>query len=366
MATIYDMLELNGLPGVGDVIGQSGSGADVEFLMTETTAEVPDDYFSSGLGQMIEAGFHVGSLGTFPADIDGTTYATNDLYETTFDLGGTTYSGFLVQAIPTGGGATRWFLIPEDGVSPLNISSVTIQSMTSVVFIDADNAATDDTINFVVCFVAGTRLATPQGPRTVDGLRRGDLVSTLDHGDLPILWTEETRVPASDCESDARLRAIEIAPDSFADGMPSRPLRVSRQHRLLLKSRIAKRMFGEDEVLLAAKDLAGLPGIELVAPDDDLRFFHVLLPCHAVLLAEGIGAESLWLGQEATRMLGARAVLEARRELFARQEPARPFVEGKRARRLVARHLSNRKRLWDAPPLGVQSRLQSDGPWAAE
>ena len=96
MATIYDMLELDALPNVGDVVGQPGSGADVEFLMSETQAEVPDDYWSSGLSQMVEAGFHVGSAGTWPADIDGTSYSTTGLYEATFDISGTSYTGFIV------------------------------------------------------------------------------------------------------------------------------------------------------------------------------------------------------------------------------------------------------------------------------
>lgn len=346
MATIYDMLELNGLPGVGDVVGVPGIGADVEFLMSETTAEVPDDYFSTALGQMIEAGFHVGSLGTFPAQIDGSSYSTTGLYETTFTLGGSTYSGFVVEAEPVGGGTPRHFLIPEDGVSPLDINNLTIQTMTSVVFVDADDAATDDTINFVVCFAAGTRIATPSGPVAVDKLSQGDLVTTRDFGDQPVLWTAATRVPKIDASQDQRLQPVEINPGAFAEDTPCRRLYVSRHHRLLLKSRIAERMVGSDEVLVAAKDLLELPGVRIARVERDIRYFHILLPCHSVILAEGIWAESLWLGEEATRMLGPEAVMEAWRMLYAQQEPARPFLSGRRARKLVARHLQNRQSVW--------------------
>ena len=281
MATIYDMLELDGLPGVGDVIGQPGTGADVEFLMNETTADVPDDYFSTALGQVIEAGFHIGSLGTWPAEIDGTTYATNDLYETTFDLGGTTYSGFLVQAIPTGGGATRWFLIPEDEVSPLNITSVTIQSMTSVTFVDADDAATDDTISFVVCFAAGTRIATPNGAQAVESLRWGDLVSTLDHGDLPVLWVAETHILASEAAADEHLRAIELDPGAFAEAMPTRPLRVSRQHRLCCAA-------GSQSACLPKRRCSWRPRTWLgcrvfVSSGQRMRFISTTSCCHVIL-----------------------------------------------------------------------------------
>jgi hypothetical protein len=349
VAIIYDMLELDGLPGVGDVVGVPGIGADVEFLMSETTAEVPDDYFSSALSQVIEAGFHIGSLGTFPAQIDGTSYSTNGLYEAKIDIGGTGYSAFIVQAIPVGGGTERYFLIPEDGVSPLDITSVTIQSMTSVVFVDADDAATDDTINLVVCFAAGTCLATPAGATPVEDLTAGDLVTTRDDGDQPVLWTAETVVPLCEAQQDSRLNLIEVDPGAFAEAMPFRRLRVSRHHRLLLKSRIAERMFGTDEVLIAAKNLVGFPGIRAARADRDIRYHHVLLPRHSVLQAEGVWAESLWLGEQAARMLGAEAVLQARRMLYAQQEPARPFVSGQRARKLLARHRQNRRPIWAAP-----------------
>jgi hypothetical protein len=90
-----------------------------------------------------------------------------------------------------------------------------------------------------------------------------------------------------------------------------------------------------------------------------------LLPCHAVLLAEGVGAESLWLGKEATRMLGAKPVMQARQMLYSQQEPARLFVDGKRAPRLIARHSANRRRLWEAAPL-CRGELQPTSRFAAE
>ena len=349
MAIIYDMLELDGLPGVGDVVGVPGIGADVEFLMSETKAEVPDDYFSSGLGQMIEAGFHIGSNGTFPTQIDGTSYSTNGLHETTFDLGGSTFGGFIVEATPVGGGTPRFFLIPDDGVSPLDITSVTIQSMTSVVFVDADDAATDDKINLVICFVAGTHLTTPMGPKPVEDLTEGDLVTTRDNGDQPVVWTAETVVPQRAAEQDGRLRAIEFDPGTLAEEMPVRPIRVSRHHRVLVKSRIAERMFGTDEVLVAAKEFLRVPGFRVAKLEHDIHYHHILLPRHSVLQADGVWAESLWLGKEASRMLGAKATIQARQMLYAQQKPARPFVSGRRARKLLARHLQNRRPIWAIP-----------------
>ncbi len=345
MATMFDMLELNGLPINGDVLGVPGIGADVEFLLTETTADVPDDHYSSGLDEFIDAGFRVGSNGTWPAVIEGITYSTPRLWQISYDLGGTSYTGYIVEAVPVGGGAARYFFLPEDGVDA-SINSLTITSMTGVNFIDETEADSDDAITFVVCFAAGTEIDTPEGPRRVEDLRAGDLTMTLDQGALPVLWTSQNPKSAAEQRRQVGLRAVEIAPGALASGIPSRTLRVSRQHRLLVKSPVAERMFGHQEVLIAAKDLLGLPGVRMVPPEGEIDYVHLLLPCHSVLRAEGAWAESLWLGDEAVRMLGAETARQAAQMLYASQAPARPFVSGARARQLVTRHLRNGRPLW--------------------
>jgi hypothetical protein len=49
-------------------------------------------------------------------------------------------------------------------------------------------------------------------------------------------------------------------------GVPARPLHVSPQHRILLRNRVAQRMFGAAEVLVAAKALLDLPGVTQLLP----------------------------------------------------------------------------------------------------
>ncbi|PWE51378.1 hypothetical protein DEM26_04235 [Thioclava sp. NG1] len=53
------------------------------------------------------------------------------------------------------------------------------------------------------CVTKGTRLATPRGPRRVESLQPGDLVTTLDDGPQPVLWCAHRRFGAARCQSAA-------------------------------------------------------------------------------------------------------------------------------------------------------------------
>lgn len=51
-----------------------------------------------------------------------------------------------------------------------------------------------DNVEMIVCFCAGTRIATPDGPRPVEALRPGDLVSTM-HGHNRCVGSDGGRSP---------------------------------------------------------------------------------------------------------------------------------------------------------------------------
>lgn len=186
-----------------------------------------------------------------------------------------------------------------------------------------------------VCFVAGTRIQTPEGPRRVEDLRAGDRVITLDAGAQVLRWVGGGMVCASD---EALPVVIEAgALDNDAD------LRVSGRHLLLLRGADCELLFGEYEVLAAARDLIGLPGIRRETAPRRLRYCHLLLDRHQVLLAEGTGAESLHPGPQAMAALPvrARAALAAtflpwELERLACQPAARRVLRRHEARLLVA------------------------------
>lgn len=198
-----------------------------------------------------------------------------------------------------------------------------------------------------ICLTHGTYIATPDGPVLIQSLKVGDMVSTLDNGPQPILWTFAQSRHASDVAENPRHGAIHIARGALGENLPHRGLVVSRHHRMLIRSRIAKRMFGTEEVLVAAKELTDTPGISPAPAENGFVFYHLLLPKHAVLFAEGAATESLFLGPGTRAALSstARASLAQVEGLVDHVTPARTIAKGAKARKLCARHIANQRDL---------------------
>lgn len=217
---------------------------------------------------------------------------------------------------------------------------------TVVVNVDYDPAGTlvlgnDDVLP---CFAAGTLILTARGEVPVEALCAGDMVVTRDHGARPIRWAGSRRVTAAGLARNPRLRPIRIRAGALGAGAPSCDLLVSPQHRILVRSRIAQRMFGTDEVLVAAKQLLSLEGIDIAEDVAGVTYVHILFDRHEVVISNGAQTESLYTGPEALKAVGPAAqeeILTLFPEL--RQgghvtEPARVLASGRTGRRLATRH----------------------------
>lgn len=162
----------------------------------------------------------------------------------------------------------------------------------------------DEIENVIICFTAGTRIATPRGAREVEALAPGDLVITRDNGLQPIRWVGRRTVPALGA----------LAPVKFAPGIlgNERELLVSPQHRMLLQGPEASLLFGESEILATAKHLVN-GGTVTQTPGGEITYVHILFDQHEIVYAEGAPSESFFPGGE-----GLGAVEDAaREELFA-------------------------------------------------
>ncbi len=197
------------------------------------------------------------------------------------------------------------------------------------------------------CFVEGTRIATSHGQVPVEALRVGDLVRTADHGDQAIRWIGSRLVSSLELCVNSKLRPIRIAAGAMGEGQPERDLLVSRQHRLLVRSKIALRMFGVREVLVPAVKLVGLPGVDLCPAQNGMRYFHFLCDSHEIVFAEDCPTETLFLGPETLRMMSAKSGDEILEEFFEvgrtqmKSSTVRPIIQGKATKRLVERHVKN-------------------------
>jgi hypothetical protein len=145
------------------------------------------------------------------------------------------------------------------------------------------------TINSVPCFVAGTLIRTPDGDRAIETLSPGDLVLTLDDGPQPLRWIGSRTVPAR-----GGLAPICIRAGTFGD---HGKLLVSPQHRILLRDSLAELMFGEPEVLVAAKDLVNDRSVRRIT-GGDVEYIHLLFDRHQIVMSEGLATESFHPGPQ--------------------------------------------------------------------
>ena len=137
------------------------------------------------------------------------------------------------------------------------------------------------------CFVSGTRILTPKGEVSVDDLKAGDQVMTMDHGLQVIRWIGSCSRPAIG----------PFAPILFRKGVMgnTRDLLVSPQHRMLVRGWQAELLFNVSEVLVPAKALLSDHGVTRQA-GGIVTYFHILFDKHEIIYAQGCPSESFHPG----------------------------------------------------------------------
>lgn len=105
-------------------------------------------------------------------------------------------------------------------------------------------------------------------------------------------------------------------------------------------------MFSADEVLVAAKHLLEIDGIEIADEVTQVEYFHIFFDRHEVVFSNGAETESLHTGPQALKSLGQAA----RDEIFTLipelreqdsmdgRQSARALVSGRMGRQLALRH----------------------------
>ena len=152
------------------------------------------------------------------------------------------------------------------------------------------------TVETIPCFVAGSMIETVNGPRAVETLVAGDMVETRDDGPQALRWIGRRTVPAV-----GKMAPICIRENALGE---HGELKVSPLHRVLVKDVLAELMFGEAEVLIAAKDLVNDHSIRPVE-GGEVEYVHLLFDRHQVIYSEGLATESFLPGPQTTKSFEA-------------------------------------------------------------
>jgi autotransporter passenger strand-loop-strand repeat protein len=177
-------------------------------------------------------------------------------------------------SITTSGGNTVATVSGNGSVEPFIFAGTTIAGSLSLV-------TSGGVVELVACFAAGTRIATTQGEIAVENLRVGDMVPTmLGRAAAPIIWIGQREVDCTRHPKPKQVWPVRITAGAFGPGMPHTDLVLSPDHAVYV-----------GEVLIPVKRLINGSTIVQV-PVDRVTYYHIELPRHDVVLAEGLPAES--------------------------------------------------------------------------
>ncbi|MGB1236331.1 MAG: Hint domain-containing protein, partial [Planktomarina sp.] len=284
--------------GTGDDRIGGGDGEDAIYVNDGTssdhdTVDAGDgaDTIYAGFGDHILGGQNAGTAG------DGSASADNDVLDFT-------------SAIPTGGSYTI------DTVSDTASGGNGNGFDGTVRFYDSNGDETgkitfEDIETFVMCFTPGTMIKTRKGEVDVAKLRVGDKVLTRDNGFQAVRWVGAKTLDQDVLAAKEELRPVRISKGALGDNLPERDMLVSPQHRMLVGNAATELWFGSEEVLVAAKHLTCLAGVEVVGPEE-VTYIHVMFDAHEIICGDGSWTESFQPGDQSLGSLDS----EARSELF--------------------------------------------------
>ncbi|MDB6178635.1 Hint domain-containing protein [Paracoccus sp. Z330] len=250
------------------------------------------------------------------------------------------------SAVPIGGAAIAALI--RGGTDTIQ---ATLDTTIITMDFDPDGSFILDDDDVLACFVHGTRIETDCGAIPVQDISVGQMIMTRDHGLRPVRWVGSAKLGPIRLRARPQLRPIRILAGALGQNCPATELLVSPQHRILVRSSIAQRMFGTDEVLVAAKHLLELDGIEIASDLSRVEYFHIMFDDHEIVHSNGAETESFYAGTEALNLVGASArneIFELFPSLAEQESPlasARILPNGRKARQLATRHARNRKQL---------------------
>jgi autotransporter passenger strand-loop-strand repeat protein len=130
------------------------------------------------------------------------------------------------------------------------------------------------------CYRVGTLIRTDRGEVPIEALRAGDRVVSALGGTAAVTWLGHRRVNCRHHPKPHDVWPVRVAAGAFGTNQPRRDLWLSPDHAAFV-----------DGVLIPIHYLVNDATI-VQEPVDDMTYWHVELPAHDVLFAEGLPAES--------------------------------------------------------------------------
>lgn len=151
-----------------------------------------------------------------------------------------------------------------------------------------DTQTPRDTLT-AACYCKGTLIETEFGMVAIEDLQLNDNVVTVD-GQKPVVWIGHSTIDCERQEHQDKAYPIQIMKDAFGAGMPQRDLYVSPDHSIYIEN-----------VMIPAYCLLNGITIKQDQREKLVTYYHVELPSHSAIYAEGLPAESYLETSEANR-----------------------------------------------------------------
>jgi hypothetical protein len=138
-----------------------------------------------------------------------------------------------------------------------------------------------------VCFTTGTLIRTDRGDVAVEDLRVGDRAVTASGALRPVIWIGHRTLDGATTSLPHDQQPVRIRAGAFGGGLPTRDLRLSPGHPVL----VGADANGAGGHLVPVMCL--INGTTIARePVSSVTYWHVELDAHDILLAEGLAAES--------------------------------------------------------------------------
>ncbi|GCD74274.1 outer membrane protein [Acetobacter pasteurianus NBRC 3299] len=184
--------------------------------------------------------------------------------------------------------AIKWISLGNNTYQVVNAadtSDVLIQSVTLVSGEDPDRISYDDTSGTINCFLAGSLIETPEGPRKIEDMQVGDAVCIYADGKKEVshvIWAGHSAVQVNTAlMQDEAGYPIRIVANALADNVPSTDLLITPEHCLFFNGRF-----------VPARMLVNGSSIFYDTSITSYAYYHIETPKHSVIIANGVLTES--------------------------------------------------------------------------